>query len=932
VLLERDRELGLLDGLVQRALAGDAVLALLEGPAGIGKSSLLGKAREKALAAGFRVVAASGSDLEQDLPYGVVRQLFESLLVDSERRERWLSGSAQAAARVFAPADEGETTSPGSFAVLHGLFWLTANVAADVPLCLSIDDLQWCDRASLRFIAYLERRLEGLKVLVATAARVDDSGEEPKLVLDIAHDPAAVAIRLSALSEDGAVEMVRARLGPDAERPFCAACHRSTGGNPLLLQELVKTMQAEDVRPDAAHADAIREVGPRAVSRTVLLRLSRLPSDAVQVARAVALLGDGASLPATAALANLDESRVADATRVLIAAEILRPATPLGFVHALVRDAVYHELSVPERELRHERAAKQLAALGAAPEVVASHLLLVPSRGEPWVAGVLREAGLVATRRGDPESAVSYLRRALEEPPAGEDRARLLWELGSAEARVDSAASAERLREVQDLLDDPLQRALAADVLARSLLWTSPAQEAVAVAQRAVAELQGTHTDQRRALEAIECYAVFFGGARVPDCAARLARVRAAGVPDRLGAKMLAAVAAWDWALGDGSAHECSEFALAVLADGSLIARDPGFGAAVAGSVLALAGHDEAPRVWEETMSAARRLGSQPGVCSVNLWRGWTWLQRGELVEAETSLREASEQLQEGFGDNGPSLSYGAGFLALTLIERGDHTGARAALVGRGTPNPKSDGDGLVRRSEVELLLAESHWDGALAAADDYHARLRGIDNPAWAPWRSLKALALDGLGRHAEALALLGEELEQAQRWGAPGAIARTLRLLGTLRHEDGDELLREAVAVAERSPARLEHAKALVALGSTLRRAGRRGEARGPLGRGFELANRSGAEALAEWAKTELYAAGGRPRREALSGPESLTPSERRIADLAAAGHTNRDIAQTLYVTPRTVEGHLTSIYRKLGISARTALADALAGSHFP
>jgi DNA-binding NarL/FixJ family response regulator len=244
-----------------------------------------------------------------------------------------------------------------------------------------------------------------------------------------------------------------------------------------------------------------------------------------------------------------------------------------------------------------------------------------------------------------------------------------------------------------------------------------------------------------------------------------------------------------------------------------------------------------------------------------------------------------------------------------------------------GNPNPASDGDALVRRAEIELLLAEHSWEQALAAADQYHARLRGIDNPAWGPWRSLKALALDGLERREEACALLEQELEAAHRWGAPGALARTLRLLGTLRREDGHDLLREAVLVAESSPARLEHAKALVALGSALRRAGRRSESREPLRLGFELASRCGATPLADWARTELHSAGARPRREALSGPESLTPSERRVAELAAEGRSNRDIAQTLYVTPKTVEVHLTSIYRKLGISTRATLADALA-----
>ena len=208
-------------------------------------------------------------------------------------------------------------------------------------------------------------------------------------------------------------------------------------------------------------------------------------------------------------------------------------------------------------------------------------------------------------------------------------------------------------------------------------------------------------------------------------------------------------------------------------------------------------------------------------------------------------------------------------------------------------------------------------------------ARVRSRSpRPAGAlPWRSLKALALDGLGRRDDACALLEDELAAAQHWGAPGAVARALRLLGTVRRKDGHELLREAIAVAETSPARLEHAKALVALGSALRRAGQRSESREPLRRGFELASRCGASGLADRARTELYSAGGRPRREALSGPESLTPSERRVAELAADGHSNRDIAQTLYVTPKTVEVHLTSIYRKLGIGKRAALSDSLA-----
>jgi DNA-binding CsgD family transcriptional regulator len=184
-------------------------------------------------------------------------------------------------------------------------------------------------------------------------------------------------------------------------------------------------------------------------------------------------------------------------------------------------------------------------------------------------------------------------------------------------------------------------------------------------------------------------------------------------------------------------------------------------------------------------------------------------------------------------------------------------------------------------------------------------------------------------MGHHDEAVTLLEQELALARRWGAPGTLGRALRLLGTLRRDGGITLLHEAVEVTDGPAVRLEHGKALVALGSALRRAGRRADAREPLRRGLGITSARGARAVAEYARSELAASGARPRREALHGPESLTPSERRVADLAAAGQTNRDIAQALYVTPKTVEVHLTSVFRKLGISARYGLREALGGA---
>ena len=926
-LLERDRELGVLEDLLQRALEGEPGLALIEGPAGIGKSRLLAATREAADAAGFRVLAARGSDLERELPFGVVRQLFDPVLVDPATRARWLTGPAAPAARVFEVPDDGDSSADVSFGILFGLFWLTANVAAEGPLILAIDDLHWCDQASLRFVAYLERRLEGLRVLVAAAARASAQRPDSRLLAEIADDPVAVSIRPSELSATAVAELVRERLGAAAEQHFCAACHQATGGNPLLLRELLKTLQAEGVRPDRAHADAVGAVGPRAVSRTVLLRLARLPAGAVPVARAVAVLGDGAGLPAVATLAELDEPRVADAARALAGAEILRAEPPLGFVHPLVREAVYRELSATERELLHEHAARALVDLGAGPELMAAQLLSVPCRAELWVVTLLREAALAARRRGASESAVAYLRRALEEPPPADQRQQVLLELGLVEGMVNARAAAEHIGQVDDHLLGPQARAQAAAILGRMLLFTDPPQEAATVVQRALADLPAELRGARRSLEALELSTAAFG-AEVPDAAERLARVRAAGLGKGLGAAMLSGVAAWDWALRGGTAKECADLALAVLADGRLIAVDAGFMTLVCAGVLVLADRDEALTVCDAAMGGARHMGSMIGVSGVSVWRGWAWLHRGELTEAEDALRQGVEGIGLMEEQNGAGMAYAAGFLTRVLIERGDVDGARAVLTSCPQPIRGSDGDALVRRSTIELLLAEGDRARALAEADLLRDRLGNVENVAWAPWRSLKAQALDGLERRDEALALLEEELAEARRWGAPGSLARTMRLLGTMRRRDGLDLLHEAVEIAAGSPARLEHAKALTALGSALRLARRPSEARAPQRDAFEIATHCGAQRLAAHARTELYAAGGRPRREALTGAESLTPSERRVADLAAEGQGNRDIAQALYVTPKTVEVHLTSIYRKLGIRNRAGLSEALAG----
>nr|WP_107912464.1 helix-turn-helix transcriptional regulator [Streptomyces chartreusis] len=268
------------------------------------------------------------------------------------------------------------------------------------------------------------------------------------------------------------------------------------------------------------------------------------------------------------------------------------------------------------------------------------------------------------------------------------------------------------------------------------------------------------------------------------------------------------------------------------------------------------------------------------------------------------------------------------------FVEQGRFAEAESALRSVDMPDPPPS-NGLFYwylHARARLRHAEGHHQEAVEAAVQAGERFAacGGHNPAVLSWRSTAALALHALGQTKEATALAHDEVDLAQRWRADFAFGRALRALGLVTGgETGLELLNEAVAVLEHGPARLEYASARINLGAALRRANARAEARDHLTQGLDLASHRGAAPLAELAKAELRAAGARPARRMIYGPRSLTPSEQRVARLAARGLTNRAIAQQLYITAKTVEIHLGSCYRKLGITRRIQLAGRLEGA---
>ncbi|HEY1369769.1 MAG TPA: AAA family ATPase [Gaiellaceae bacterium] len=920
-LVERDRELALVRELVEDTAAARARIAVVEGPAGIGKSGLLAVLRAEADGHGFRVLAARGTELERAFPYGVVRQLFEQLVVGGQPEDR-LAGAAEASAPVFRAPAEHDATEDASFGVLHGLYWLTLNLAADRPLALVVDDLHSVDVPSLRFLAYLAHRLEGQPVLVAVGLRSAEPGTDAALLADIASDTLATHVRPGPLSVAAVAELARERLGDTPAPAFADACHDATGGNPLLLHELLKTLASEGVRPSAEQAGSVRELGSRAISRTVLMRLARLSPDAAAVARAVAVLGEGVEVAAVAALAELDERRLVAASRDLTRAEILRPDLPLGFVHPLVRDAVYDDLAAGERELMHARAVDVLRRLDAPVQRVAAHWLILPRRGDPEVATALREAARLAFGRGAPDSAAAYLRRALEEPVAGDVRTAALLELALAEAELQLDEAPDRLREVHGALVEPVQRARVAEMLARQLAVAARGDEAAEVVRTAIAELPAAAADERQRLEAMELFSIAFG-ASATDFPARLEQLRC-DVGEVESAWALEAQLTLHEALRGRPAAECVPRARATLEEGAIGETDPA-GAFASIIVLVLAEDRAALDLLEGLRGVAHRRGSLFAMVGLQVWHSWSLLAFGEIDEAAASLRDAAET-QSGWAPTSlAAVDHTSATAARTLLEQGDVAGARRALERRGNSTPGSDAWLFGRLAAAELLLAEDRHADVLGAVEDIRRYDWRADNPAWLPWRVVAARALSRLGRDDDAVSLIDEDLVRARLWGTPGPIGRALRVRAELAGGE-EERLREAVEVLSTSAWRLERAKALASLGRSIRLSRRPADARPPLVEAFEIASSCGAAALARDVRTELYATGARPRRAAATGAGSLTPSELRVATLARDGKTNREIAQALFVTPKTVELHLSNAYRKLGIRSRGGLAQVL------
>jgi DNA-binding NarL/FixJ family response regulator len=930
VLVQREVELAAIDRQLGTVAGGEGGMLLLEGAAGIGKTALLRAARDRAQAAGMTVLHSQGGELERAAAWAVARELLQPAMahLDEELRSTMSGGPAEPAAAVLdgGPVDDWEGPDQ-AFRVAHALTWLVVGLADLRPVLLAVDDAHWSDAASLRWLTFLARRLEGVRVLAIVAARPAEASADWSLEQLAA---GARVVRPRPLGPEAVTDVVTAHFSRPPEEGFTAACLEVSGGNPFLLNELLHEASAARLRPLASVAGSVRSLRPASVRRALVPRLARLERGALELARAVAILGDGVSPSTAGALAGLPEPATAAAADALTAAEVLADDAALRFVHPLVRAAIYEDIAPARRAIEHRRAARLLESRGADDGEIASQLVPAERTGDAWAVERLLAAARSARLSGAPEVAHELAARALAEPPGNDERATVLDELGTADLDLGAPSGIAHLQAAFSMARSDVQRARVALRLARALHSLGGFADGARVAAAGIERLSfEADPELHRALES----QLILGATSDPEtlglARSRLegALARQPGSIDELDPGLLAHLAAGAAAGG----HVQEGVALAQRALAQPAPSTPSVPLVVEYALLPLRWADrldECLRILTAEVEEARRRSAPVRLAWASGTRAQILLRLGRPQAAEPDARLGVELNEAVFPIPMPiALS----IHAETLLEIGEPQEARAVLA---RARLDDGGHDVVTNAEPLRIRARVRADdgdlpGALADLNRIAemAERYELVHPAAMPWRAQAALVHAALDELPIALRLIEEEIEQAATVGSAWMLGGALRVRGQLHQDCGLDDLGEAVAVLRTGQDRLEHIRALLDFGAALRRSGQRTTARAPLREALDLAAHGGATMLADRARVELGATGARPRRDELRGRDALTPSERRVVMLAAEGRTNREIAQALFVTMRTVETHLTHAYMKLDVQGRDALAGVLA-----
>jgi tetratricopeptide (TPR) repeat protein len=753
-LLERDRELA----AVGKFLAEGGVL-VVEGGGGVGKTSLLDAACLQATEAGCEVLRASGSELEAAFAFGVVRQLFERRVADADAGERrdLLAGPASAA-RTLLSGEFGEGVADDtSFAVLHGLYWLAANLAASKPLVIAVDDAHWADDPSLRWLAYLAPRVDGLALSLLVALRPGEPASAETSLLALRAE-AETVMRPKLLSLDAVGSIVRTSLGNEVGDDLCEAVARASGGNPFYVRELLRTVELDSWPVAELDPAELAVRGGEDMARHVVARVRRLDPQALRLSQALAVLGDGCELRHAAAVAGTEMGSALRLAAGLVRLEVLAQDEPPRFLHPIVREAIQASLASDERDSVHRAAARLLHTDGAPAGKVAAHLVRVRPTGDPWVLDRLREAAGAAIERGAPQAGAELLRRALAEPPSSAERVAMVREIGRAETLAGSETACAWLEEALSLAVDGRQRAEIALELARAYANVFRWADAVDVSERALAQLGDADEDLAVRLEG----ELVVAGLRDARRASHVLPVL-----ERLSSRQLEEGPAEAYAVGRGialwlagrPAEEVAQPLQAAFERAGPRVENWDLRAPGLWVLIQADGFKAADETLESMLAEAHRSGSARGLFVTYATLGLLNLRLGALPEADAAARVALRVLE--VTDLVQGLALVATVLADIAVGAGQFEEAQALIERLPREGlPATLGTVLIPAARGRLRLGQNRPGEALAEFEACLALLSdevwGMEMHAnvfrWADARSGAALALLRLGERERA------------------------------------------------------------------------------------------------------------------------------------------------------------------------------------
>ncbi|MFJ5675745.1 ATP-binding protein [Streptomyces sp. NPDC093097] len=882
----RASELQVLADAMGELAGGHGRVIILSGEAGIGKTTLLRHAGELGRAAGVHVLRANASALEREFAFGVARQLLPEL-----------DGAML------------KTSTEAPFEAIQALFARIGEIAEAGPVLLAVDDLQWVDAASLRFLNYVATRIGTLAVTVLAGQRLDGTTSEP-LVAELT--ARARQVWVAPLEAADVAELAGKVFDDEVDDGFARACHAASGGNPFLVNEALAVLREQGVRPTGDGIPYLATVTSRAVVDRTASRL-RTVSGALELTQALTVTGDHGRLELAVEVAGLGMEQAMSALDALLRGRVVKyEQDGVVFVHSIVASAVAATLNPLRARAWHAKAAELCHRHFLKLERIAAHLLQAGPPREGWQVDVLGEAAESAHRMGAFESAATLLRHALSAPRLSDDlRLRLRGRLGAALVFDDASASREILAELLPLTSGDLYAQVASDLLLATLntegfiagtklvgnVIDEVAGHDLAAAMPLIARSMGTgwlsDSPVRALLDQVEAVAGSHphGRAIVAAARAQLAgEIMSDADADAAAAQATHALELF-WGSGEPEAADMSVHLGAV--QGLLVAE-----------------RFEEALAWA---ARAEQLAARRGWPKV--LRGAAWVRYAcALLTGHTDAALSAARDFEASGvalGSGKPLPYSNGYVAGALLAAGRLDEAEAALGALALGELRAADQFIAAVTRAALRLAQHRWEEALADALMCGRLLpKTVANPLIAPWRPIGALAAHRMGDPAQAHRLADAELRPARRWGAPHTLGLALSTAGIVH---GDlALVREAVDVTRGTPARAALMWALLALDEP-----------DALTESLRIAEQNGWGSVVPAVREALRAHGRRPGTRPVT---ALTRGERAVADLAARGLTNAGICDRLHLAPRTVEQHLTRTYRKLGIAGRAELVPAM------